>query len=114
MQQSNKAFNTYNLAAIGLMAAVEFVSNYFSIPLGDVSRIHLGNVFCVLAGLMLGPVRGGLCAGLGAFFYDLTNPLYVSGAPLTFCFKFVIGFFAGLFAHSKGRAGENFPARRAL
>ena len=92
MNSTNK---TYFLSLVGLMSAVAFVSNYFSIPIGDVSRIHLGNGFCVLSGLLLGPVAGGLSAGLGAFFYDLTNPLYASEALITFCMKFVIGFVAG-------------------
>lgn len=105
--QSKPKTNSYQLAAIGLMTAVAFVSNYLSIPIGDISRIHFGNVFCVLSGLLLGPVSGGLCAGLGAFFYDLTNPLYASGAPITFVLKFVIGFLAGLMAHSGGCRGEN-------
>ena len=105
---SKKGWSTYQLAVIGLMAAVSFVSNYLSIPIGDVSRIHFGNVFCVLSGLLLGPLSGGLCAGIGAFFYDLTNPLYADEAIITFCLKFVIGFLAGLISHWHGRRGENF------
>lgn len=104
---NNRRTSTYRLAAIGLMSAVAFVSNYFSIPIGDISRIHFGNVFCVLSGLLLGPVAGGLSGGIGAFFYDLTNPLYADEAVITFALKFVIGFFAGLIAHGGGHRGEN-------
>jgi uncharacterized membrane protein len=103
----NNRNSTYRLAAIGMMSAVAFVSNYLSIPIGDISRIHFGNVFCVLSGLLLGPVAGGLSGGIGAFFYDLTNPLYADEAAITFALKFVIGFFAGLIAHSGGHRGEN-------
>ena len=108
--KSSSATSVYRLAAIGLMAAVSFVANYLSIPIGDVSRIHFGNVFCVLSGLLLGPVSGGLCAGIGAFFYDLTNPLYASEAFITFCMKFALGFVAGLIAHWGGRRGQSFAA----
>jgi len=104
---TDKAHSTYRLAAIGLMTAVAFISNFLSIPIGDISRIHFGNVFCVLSGILLGPAGGGLAAGLGAFFYDLTNPLYASGAPVTFLTKFALGAVTGLLAHSGRRGGEH-------
>ncbi len=104
--RSKSSNSIYRLSAIGLMTAFAFVSNYFSIQLGDVARIHFGNIFCVLSGLLLGPI-GGLCAGLGAFFYDLTNPLYSSEAWLTFILKFFIGFLAGIISHTKEIHGEN-------
>lgn len=104
--QEKRKFNTYDIVLVGVMSAVVFAANFLSIPIGDVTRIHFGNVFCVLSGILLGAVRGGLCAGLGGFFYDLTNPLYAAEAPLTFIMKFVIGFFAGLIANRGGRQGK--------
>jgi uncharacterized membrane protein len=104
-----KKVSTYKLAMVSMMSAFVFVSNFFSIPIGDVTRVHFGNVFCVLSGLLLGPVSGGLCAGIGSFFFDLFNPLYAPEALITFAFKFVIGFFAGLIAHQKGRLGASVP-----
>lgn len=104
MKRNNQA---YRLAAIGVLSAMVFAANFLSIPIGDITRIHFGNVFCVLSGLLLGPVSGGLCAGLGGFFYDLFNPLYAAEAPITFCLKFVLGFVTGLVAYSFGRRGEN-------
>lgn len=97
----------YRLSSVGILSAMVFAANYLSIPIGDISRIHFGNVFCALSGLLLGPVSGGMCAGLGGFFYDLTNPLYAAEAPITFCMKFVLGFVAGAIAHSGGRQGQN-------
>jgi uncharacterized membrane protein len=105
---SEKSTSVYRLAAIGMMSAVAFVSNYLSIPIGDVTRIHFGNVFCVLSGLLLGPVGGGLSAGIGAFFYDLTNPLYADEALITFALKFMLAFLAGSFAHANGRRARVF------
>ena len=104
--KNNDRSKTYLIACVGVMSAFAFVSNYFSIPIGDITRIHFGNIFCVLSGLLLGPLPGGLCAGLGAFFYDLTNPLYADEAIITFVLKFVIGFLAGLFGHSGKRYGQ--------
>lgn len=107
MNRSSGQTNIHRLAAIGMMSAVAFVSNYLSIPIGDIARVHFGNIFCVLAGLLLGPVSGGLSGGLGAFFYDLTNPLYADEAVVTFAMKFVIGFLAGTISRIGGRRGES-------
>lgn len=96
----------YKVAAVGVLSAMVFAANYISIPIGDISRIHFGNVFCVLSGLLLGPVSGGLCAGFGGFFYDLTNPLYAAEAPITFLLKFILGFAVGALAHSGASHGE--------
>ena len=88
------------------MTAVSFISNFISIPIGTLTRIHMGNVFCSLSGILLGPFYGGLAGGLGAFFYDFTNPLYVAEAPITLFNKFFIGFLAGLISHRGGHYGE--------
>lgn len=101
-------FTTYDIVFIGVLSAVVFVANFLSIQLGEVSRIHFGNVFCVLSGLLLGPVGGGLCAGIGSFFYDLCNPLYASEALITFVMKFALGGAAGWIAHGGGRKGKSF------
>ena len=67
-------------------------------------RIHLGNIFCALSGLLLGPGMGGLAAGLGSAIYDMTNPLYIGEAWLTFLMKGAYGLAAGLvFKHLKVR-----------
>lgn len=98
---------SYRIAAVGVLSAMVFAANFISIPIGDISRIHFGNVFCVLSGLLLGPLSGGLCAGFGGFFYDFFNPIYAAEAPVTFCMKFVIGFIAGGIAFSGKSRGES-------
>ncbi len=104
----NRSSNTiYRIAAIGVLSAMVFAANFLSIPIGDITRIHFGNVFCVLSGLLLGPIPGGLCAGLGGFFYDLLNPLYAAEAPITFGMKFVLGALVGVIAHSGKSYGQN-------
>ena len=65
------------------------------VAIGDVTRIHLGNIFCLLSGLVLGPVGGGLAAGLGSALYDMTNPAYIASAPFTFAFKFMLAAVCG-------------------
>lgn len=100
--QKNK-FSTRQLTFIGLMAAIVFVSNYiqFKIPIGiggDMTRIHVANAFCLLGGIVLGPVAGGLSAGIGSALFDILDPVFITSAPFTFVFKFLMAFVAGLVA----------------
>lgn len=90
---------------VGLMAALVFVGNYLSFPIPNgllVTRIHLGNSMCLLAGLLFCGSTGGLSSGIGAALYDLMTPAYVLSAPYTFISKFAMGFVAGkLNRHNK-------------
>ena len=58
----------------------------------------MGNVFCVLAALLLGGFWGGLAGAVGMTIGDLTT-IYVTSAPKTFILKFCIGLIVGLVAH---------------
>ena len=84
----------YKIVTVGLLGALVFVSNYLSfpipVPVGDISRIHLGNAFCLLAGFVM----------------DLTNTAYIASAPFTFVFKFLLAAVCGLIAH-KGKITGN-------
>lgn len=98
------------ICQIGVFAALVFVTSGIRlvIPVGlGNTALHLGNVLCLLSGLLLGPVPGGLAAGIGSGIYDLTNPLYVASAPFTFAFKFLLGCTAGAIAHHGDLKGEN-------
>ena len=106
---SKPKFSIAQIVMVGLMAALVFATSNLriTIPLPvDKAAIHLGNMCCVLAGLLLGPI-GGLASGIGSFFFDLFNPLYASEAFITLFNKFFIGFVAGLIAHWRGRTGSN-------
>ncbi|MDO4459603.1 MAG: ECF transporter S component [Clostridia bacterium] len=107
MSVNSRKNSIYRIALVGVFGALVFVSNYLSVPIpvaiGDVSRIHLGNIFCLLSGMVLGPVSGGLAAGIGSGLYDLTNPAYITSAPFTFAFKFVMAFLAGLIGKKMGK-----------
>lgn len=102
MQGNNQRKQLIFLVSVGMMAALVFVGNYlqFKIPvaIGDVTRVHLGNSMCLLAGLLFGPLAGGLASGIGAALFDLLDPVYITSAPFTFLFKFAMGFLAGLIA----------------
>lgn len=88
------------ITLVGLMAAMVYVASAFlQIPIPTAignTRLHMGNVMCLLSGLLLGPIWGGLSAGIGSVFFDLTNPAYISSAPFTFFFKFFMAWICGI------------------
>ncbi len=103
---SKKRQALYRIITIGLMAALAYVGNYLQIKIPNgmlVTRIHLGNSMCLLAGLLFGGLSGGLASGIGAALYDLFDPVYIVSAPYTFFSKFAMGFTAGVLR----RKGKN-------
>ncbi len=110
-QTKHKKVSVYQLALLGLFAALVFAGSKIEVPIpvaiGDVSRIHLGNIFCLLSGFVLGPVYGGLAAGIGSALYDMMNPAYITSAPFTFVFKFALAAVCGLIAYAGQHKGEH-------
>jgi len=94
--------HVYKLSLAALFAALCYIGFAFfkiDIPVGtEKTAFHLGNVFCVLAALFIGPVWGGLSGAVGMTIADLTSG-YVTSAPKTFLLKFCIGLIAGFVAH---------------
>ena len=70
------------------------------VSIAGTTAFHLGNIFCALAGILLGPWLGGLAAGLGSAIYDMFNPMYIAECWLTFLMKGAYGLMAGLVAWS--------------
>lgn len=103
MSNQNKTFSVRRLAIIGLLSALVFIFSWVQIPIGQIARVHLGNVFCALSGLLFGPLVGGLSSGFGSMLFDFTNPVYIAESWITFITKFFIGFLAGLIAHRGGK-----------
>ena len=102
-----KKLNIRQVAFVGIMAALVYVTSAYlqiNIPTAIGStRLHMGNVMCLLSGLLLGPFQGGLAAGFGSMLFDLTNPLYIASAPFTFAFKFFMAWVCGMIAHKCGK-----------
>lgn len=90
------------LTQAGLLAALCYIGFAFfkiDIPVGtEKTAFHFGNVFCVLAALLLGGYWGGLAGAVGMTIGDLTTA-YVTSAPKTFLLKLCIGLIVGLVAH---------------
>ena len=94
----------YKVVITGLMAALCYVAfTFLKIPIptfgGDMTALHIGNAFCVLAALLLGGWYGGLAGSLGMTIADILDPVYITSAPKTFILKLCIGLIAGFVAH---------------
>ncbi len=95
-------FSPRTIVLVGMLSALVFAlsSVEILIPLsfGDGTRIHFGNIMCLLSGVLFGPMVGGLASGFGSMIYDLTHPLYITEFWITFLTKFAMGALAGLLA----------------
>lgn len=109
--KQKRNFTIYQIAFTALMAALVFVSTQFNIKIplgvGVTSMISFGNIFCILSGLLLGPVFGGLSAGIGSCFFDLLDPVFMTSAPFTLVFKFLMAFVCGKIAYGGSRAADS-------
>lgn len=103
-----KKLSVRRIAAIGILAAMVYVTSAFlQIPIPTAigsTRLHLGNVMCLLSGMLLGPFYGGLAAGIGSMIFDLLDPIYITSAPFTFAFKFLMATICGMISrHHSGK-----------
>lgn len=102
--KQNQKYSTRKIVFAALMAALTAVGSALRITLpldiAGTTSFHLGNIFCALSGILLGPWLGGAAAGLGSAIYDMFNPLYISEAWITFLMKGAYGLAAGLVACS--------------
>lgn len=93
---------TRKIVFAALMAALTVVGSglriTIPISIAGTTAFHLGNIFCALSGILLGPWIGGLAAGLGSAIYDMFNPAYIDEAWITFLMKGAYGLVAGLIA----------------
>lgn len=109
VRSSDKA-DIRRLAQAGLLTALCYIGFAFfkiDIPAGtEKASFHFGNVFCVLAALLLGGYWGGLAGAVGMTIGDLTTT-YVTSAPKTFLLKLCIGLIVGLVAHKIFKLGKS-------
>ena len=93
--------STKRIVFTALMAALVCVASairvVIPVDIGGNTAFHLGNIFCALSGILLGPWLGGSAAGLGSLIYDiLFYPAYISECWITFLTKGAYGLVAGL------------------
>lgn len=111
--------NLAKLTQSAILAALCFVTfTYLQIkipvPGGDATSIHFGNVFLVLAALLIGGVYGGLAGAIGMTIADIMDPVYILVAPKTFVLKLCIGLIVGLFAHEIGRINHTNDSKKVF
>lgn len=98
--EKKQNITTKRIVTAALMAALVAVGSALRITLpldvGGNTSFHLGNIFCALSGILLGPWLGGAAAGLGSAIYDMMNPAYIAECWLTFLMKGAYGLSAGL------------------
>ena len=71
-----------------LFAALTFVATFvITLPTPTMGFVHLGDAFVLLSGIALGPVWGGLAAGIGSMLADLVLGYTISAVP-SFAIKF--------------------------
>ena len=96
------------------MAALCYIGFAFfkiDIPVGpEKTAFHFGNVFCVLAALLLGGYWGGMAGAIGMTIGDLTTS-YVTSAPKTFLLKLCIGLIVGFVAHKIFKLDKEHSAK---
>ena len=94
---------TLKIVFCGMMAAIVCVITLLRFPLLG-SKVHFANAMCLISGLLLGPVWGGLAAGLGSALYDgLLGGYDIIETLITFVSKFAM---AWVCAELAGKACE--------
>ena len=92
MNTQNK---TLKIVLAGLLAALTCVATMIiRIPTYK-GYIHIGDCMVIASGIILGPVVGGLAAGIGSMLADLLGGYYVFSVA-TFVIKFLAAFAAGI------------------
>ena len=87
--------NAVSLCFAAVMAAMVYVVTLFRFPLFG-SKVHFANAVCLLSGMLLGPVQGGIAAGLGSALYDgLAGGYDFINVIITFVSKFAMAFVCG-------------------
>lgn len=94
---------TMKIVLAGLFAALTCIATMIiRIPTFK-GYVHIGDCMVIASGIILGPVGGGLAAGIGSMLADLLGGYYVFSAA-----TFVIKFLAAM------AAGVNFTSFRKL
>lgn len=97
---NKSAISTKKVVLTALLAALTVAGSAIRvtmpIDIAGTTSFHLGNIFCALSGLLLGPWYGGLAAAIGSAIYDCFNPLYIAECWITFLTKGAYGLVTGL------------------
>ena len=98
MHMNSKRFTIFNLTFMAMMAAMVYVVTLFRFPLLG-SKIHFANAVCLLSGILLGPLQGGLAAGIGSALYDAVAGYDLVNVFITLVSKFAMAWVCGMVLH---------------
>ncbi len=100
----NKSISVFSITFIAMMAAMVYVVTLFRFPLLG-SKVHFANAVCLLSGILIGPVQGGLAAGIGSALYDAIAGGYdIINVLITLVSKFAMAWVCGIMLN--GLAGK--------
>ena len=95
-----KSIGILNITFMAMMAAMVYVVTLFRFPLLG-SKVHFANAVCLLSGILLGPLQGGLAAGIGSALYDAVAGYDVINVLITLVSKFAMAWVCGAVFHSR-------------
>ena len=99
--------NAVTISFAAMMAAMVYVVTLFRFPLLG-SKVHFANAVCLLSGMLLGPVTGGVAAGLGSALYDAFAGGYdLANVLITFVSKFAMAFVCGVIMRQAERRRDS-------
>ena len=98
-----RSIEARDIAFVGVMAAMIYVVTLFRFPLLG-SKVHFANAVCLLAGMLLGPLQGGLAAGIGSALYDAFGGYDFVNVMITFVSKFAMAWVCGRLMRRAERA----------
>lgn len=93
-----RRINAVSICFAAMMAAMVYVVTLFRFPLLG-SKVHFANAVCLLSGMLLGPVQGGIAAGLGSALYDAFTGYDFVNVLITFVSKFAMALVCGVIVH---------------
>lgn len=96
-------WSTRKIVYTAVLSALVCAVTFFRFPLLG-SKIHFANAMCLLSGLLMGPVTGGLAAGLGSTLYDALFGGYdLLNCAITFVSKFLMAWICAQIAFGGGK-----------
>ena len=103
----SKRFTLHKIAFVAILAALVYVVTFFRFPLLG-SKVHFANAICLVSGLLMGPLAGGLAAGLGSMLYDVFfYPSDLLGYAVTFVTKFAMAWVCGKIAFAANKEARS-------
>jgi Predicted membrane protein len=98
MRQNEKLIKLVTAALMAALTCTVTMAIPIKIPNSNGGYIHPGDAFVLLSGILLGPIYGGLSAGIGSMMADLLSG-YVQYAPATFVIKLLAAMIGGYSFH---------------